>query len=66
MSEPVLIAVIGAGGVVVAAIIGVFAAKAKSGSKTFIKQKNKGKEQAIQVGIMNLNVEDKKENEGKT
>ncbi len=62
MSEPVLIAIIGAAGVVIAAIIGIFAAKAKSGNKTVIKQNNKGEEQTTQVGIVNLNVEDSKEN----
>lgn len=61
MSEPVLIAVIGACGVVVAALINAFV-KSKSGSKTIVKQKNKGKEQTTQVGIMNLNVGDKQEN----
>lgn len=66
MSEPVLIAVIAAGATIIAAIIGFFSAKAKSGNKTFIKQKNRGKEQTIQVGVVNLNMEDKKENEKKS
>lgn len=65
MSEPVLIAVIAAGATIVAAIIGIFAAKAKSGNKTIVKQKSKGKGQTIQMGVVNLNVWDKKENEKK-
>ena len=65
MSEQVLIAIIGAAGVIIAAIIGIFAAKTKSGNKTVIKQKNNGKEQTTQIGIVNLSVEGKKENEKK-
>ena len=61
MSEPVLIAVIAAGATIIAALIGIFAAKAKSGNKTIVKQKNKGKEKAIQIGVINVNTEDKKD-----
>lgn len=62
MSEPVLIAVISACGVIIAAIIGVFAAKAKSGNKTTVKQKNKGKGEAYQIGFVNMNTGEKQEN----
>lgn len=61
MSEPVLIAIIGASGAIIAAFIGIFAAKAKSGNKTIVKQKNKGKEKAYQIGVVNVSTEEKKD-----
>ena len=66
MSESVLVALIAAVATIVAAIIGVFAAKAKSGNKTIVKQRSKGKEETIQVGVINLNLNEKKDSkEGK-
>lgn len=61
MSEPLLIAIIAAGATIIAALIGIFAAKAKSGNKTIVKQKNRGKEKSIQIGVINVNTEDKKD-----
>jgi len=60
MSEPVLIAVITAGATIIAAVIGIFAAKAKSGNKTTVKQNNKGKGDSVQIGVMNINTEENK------
>jgi len=59
MSEAVLIAIIAAGATIVAAIIGIFAAKAKGGNKIVVKQKNKGKERTIQIGVINSGSEEK-------
>ena len=60
MSEPVLIAVITAGAAIITAVIGIFAEKAKSGNKTTIKQKSKGKGDSVQIGVMNIISEEKK------
>lgn len=61
MSEQMVIALIGAGAVIIAAIIEIFKAKAKNGSKTIVKQKNKGKEKAVQIGVINYKEESKKD-----
>lgn len=62
MSEQVLIAIIAAGATIIAAIIGVFASKAKSGNRTIVKQKTKGKEKAIQVGVVTVELGEHKNN----
>ena len=49
MSEPIIAAIIGAGGVILAAIIGLLA-KSKKATKTTINQKAQGSE-ITQIGI---------------
>ena len=41
-------------------------AKAKSGNRTTVKQKAKGKKEAMQIGVVNINVEEKKDSERKS
>lgn len=65
MSEPVLIAVIGAGALIVAEIIKTVV-KSKGGNKTIIKQNNKGKGQITQVGEVNINMDGNYSNGKKT